>query len=34
MRSRSEQVGDGIVKKLEVDFKTKQTAIYLERWLG
>jgi hypothetical protein len=34
MSSRSKQVGDGIVKKLEVDFKTKQSTVYLERWAG
>jgi len=34
MSSRSEQVGDGIVKKLEVDFNTKQTIICLKRWAG
>lgn len=34
MSFRSEQVGDGIVKNLEVDFKAKQTTIYLERWAG
>ncbi|WP_223649718.1 hypothetical protein [Hymenobacter psoromatis] len=34
MSFRSELVGDGIVQKLEVDFKTKQTTISLERWAG
>jgi hypothetical protein len=32
MSSRSEQVGDGIVQRFEVNFKTKQTSILLERW--
>ncbi|GAB3636016.1 hypothetical protein GCM10027422_16060 [Hymenobacter arcticus] len=34
MSFRSEQVGDGIVQKLEVNFNAKQTTIYLERWSG
>ena len=33
MNSCSEQVGDGIVQKFEVDFKTKSTTILLKRWL-
>ena len=34
MSFRSEQIGDAIVQKLEVDFNAKRTTIYLERWAG
>ncbi|TYZ08343.1 hypothetical protein FY528_12895 [Hymenobacter lutimineralis] len=32
MTSYSEYIGDGIVKKLEVDFNVKRITIELERW--
>ena len=34
MSFRSEQVGDGMVQKFEIDFQTKQTTILVERWLA
>lgn len=32
MESYSQEVGDGMVQKLDINFKAKRTTLLLERW--